>query len=148
MDLLHLAILDRIILVRRLRRSIHVIPIRNQVHLDTPHKLGPLNQFPTEEHANQDWDLDIVGDKVDHFEMRTEAAPTLDKDKNDIQPDGDDRTDRVRPVLEREEMFQALFADGCSEAKRCNADANPGQLVGDADNARWQSLVFNSTGMG
>lgn len=32
-------------------------------------------------------------------------------------------------------MLEVLGADGCAEAEGCDADAYPGELVGDADDA-------------
>lgn len=114
---------------------IQIIPISNQVHLIQMHEPRLLNQLPGQKHDNHDRDLDVERHKVDGLEGRAEAGPALHEDQDDIQPDGDDGADGVRPVLEGEEMLEVLPADGGAEAQGGDADADPRDLVGDADDA-------------
>ena len=102
-----------------------VVPIGDQVHLATMNKPRPFKQFPGEEHHNHDRDFNIVGNKVDALKVWTEAFPALHEDENAIEADGDDRPDRVCPVLVREEMFEALVANSRSETERCYSNADP-----------------------
>lgn len=114
---------------------IKVIPIRSQVHLIEMDEPRPLNQLPDQKHDNHDRDLDVERHKVDGLEGRAEAGPALHEDQDDVQADGDDGADGVCPVLEGEEVFEVLAADGGAEAEGSDADADPGDLVGDADDA-------------
>ena len=67
------------------------------------------------------------------MEYRAKARPSLHKNEDDIQPSREDRSDGIRPVLERQEVLEVLLADGAAETEGCNADADPGELVRDAD---------------
>ena len=65
--------------------------------------------------------------------MWTETFPSLNEDKNNVQPHRENRTVRICPVLEGEEMLQALRANRTAEAQRGKTDTDPGELVGDTD---------------
>ena len=57
----------------------------------------------------------------------------MHENEHDIQPSREDRTNGVRPVLKRQEVLEILLANGAAETEGCNADADPGELVRDAD---------------
>src|SRR3954447_17113884 len=54
-----------------------IITISTEIHLRLPHKVSPLNQFPSKEHNNHNRNLDIVRDEIHILEMRTETLPPL-----------------------------------------------------------------------
>ena len=59
----------------------------------------------------------------------------MHEDQHAVEPDGEHRSDGVCPVVVGEEVFEILVAEAGAEAEGGDADAGPGELVGDADDA-------------
>lgn len=93
-----------------------IIAICNEVHLIDMHEVGALEKLPEDKHDQHDGELDVVRDKVDGAEGWAEARPALDKDDDDVEADGEDGSDGVCPVSEREEMLQTLRFHAGSES--------------------------------
>lgn len=119
----------------RRRRRVKIESISNEIHIERPNEFGAFDQFPAKEHGDHNGDFDIEGDKIDDFEVRTETFPSLDEDEDGVEPNSDDRAHGVSPVFEGEEVFHVSLAEGGSESERGDADADPGELVGDANDA-------------
>lgn len=75
--------------------------------------------------------------------MGTEAFPALDQDQNNVEPNSEDGTVGVCPVLEGEKVLKTLGADGTAETEGGETDANPGQLVRDTDNTGLRLVSSN-----
>ena len=112
-----------------------IIPIRPQIHISRPNKPRALDKLPAQEHDNHDRDLDVIRHEIHALKVRAEAFPALHEHEHAVEADGEDGAVGVRPVLEGEEVFETLGADGAAEAEGGDADADPGELVGDADDA-------------
>lgn len=112
-----------------------VKPVRHEIHLVETHKAGALDELPRQEHDQHDGQLDVVADEVDGLEAGAEGGPALHEDQDDIQKHDEDGSVGVGPVLEREEVLEALPSYGGPEAQGCESDGDPGELVRDADDA-------------
>ena len=64
-----------------------------------------------------------------------DEKPTLDENDDRVEDDANPRPDRIRPVLEWQQVFLALALEACSKAKGCNANGDPTQLVRHANKA-------------
>lgn len=111
-----------------------IIAIGDEVHLTQVDETSTLEELPKHKHNNHDRNLDVIGDEIDAAKFRAETRPALDQDEHGVEADRQDGTDRVCPVLERKQVFESLGFDTGAEAQRRETDADPGQLVRDADN--------------
>lgn len=125
---------DHPILSLILNTRIQIISIRNQIHYTPPDEPCPFHQFPNQKHNKHNRNLNIERHEIHHLEHRTKTRPSLHENEHDIQSSREDRTEWISPVLERQEVFEVLLADGSAETEGGNADADPGELVRDADN--------------
>lgn len=115
--------------------------VRDQVYVFKAHEFGTLDPFPGHEHQQHDRELNVEAHERDTVKGRTEAFPALDKNKEAVQHNGDPWTNRIRPVLEREEMGLALHLEGRSESNGGYADGDPAELVGNSDEADGKLLL-------
>lgn len=119
-----------------------IVPISAQVHIRSANKPGALNKFPANVHHDHDADFDVIGNKLHALEVWAEARPALHQDEDGVQADRKDGAIWVGPILEGEKVLKTLSTDGAAEAERRNADTNPGELVGDTNDASEVSFFF------
>lgn len=119
-----------------------VIPIGHQIHLVDADELGALEELPADEHDEHDGEFDVVRDEIHGVEAGAEAGPALHEDQDGVENHRQDGADGVGPVLVGEEVLEVLVADAGAEAQGGDADEEPGELVGDADDTLAEVLEF------
>lgn len=118
-----------------------IVPISAQVHIRCANNPCALDELPAHVHHNHDADFDVIGHKLHALEVWAEARPALHQNKDGVEADRKDGAVWVGPVLEGEKVLEALGPDSAAEAERRNADTDPGELVGNTDNASKVSLL-------
>lgn len=121
----------------RLVHGLHVvlgIDIGLEVHVARCDKLGALDEFPDEDHADENGQFEVEADEVDGVEGWPEGCPPLDEYDEDVENDAEDWTPGVGPVFEGKQMLFPLCLESSTESERCNADTNPAQLVRHTNN--------------
>lgn len=133
------------ILWRMLVVNTAIVPISTQIHVRGANKPCAFDELPANIHHDHDGDFDVIGHKLHALEVRAKARPALHQDEDGIESDRKDGAVGVEVVLEGKKVFETLGPDSAAEAKRRNANTDPGELVGDTNDA---SSVSLSSGIG
>lgn len=109
--------------------------IRLEIHLVRLDEFCPLIQLPSEEHDEHDGQFNVQTNKVDGMESVLERGPPLDENEEAVENNREPGSPGVRPILEREQVGFALGGETGAEANGSDADGDPAELVGHADDA-------------